>query len=447
VRRDRPIKELIMSGQLADHHRLGRDLELFTSDPLAGAGLPIWLPAGAAARHEVEEYLREHERRAGYQHVHSPPMSRRELFERSGHLAHFADDMFPSMAVSAGDELVLRPSLCPHHALVFRSRGRSRRELPLRIAELGGMYRAERSGVLGGLNRVRAIWLNDAHVFCAPEQVHDEVVGVLRLMDEAHLALGVRRAGIRLSLRGDGDKYAGEAAMWDQAESALRAGLDGIGADYDEVAGEAAFYGPKIDVQVRLATGREETLATVQLDFVQPERLDLSYVDRGGQRRRPVIVHRSLAGSLERLFAHLIEVHSGAFPVWYAPVQLVALPVGADQVAAADALARAAVDAGLRAQVAAEGTLAARVREAARTRIPYAAVIGGREAAAGLVSLRLRDGRALDPMPAAEALRLISGVAATRAPGLLHPPGHAEQVSNGQPCGVAGAVTRLPDAG
>jgi threonyl-tRNA synthetase len=397
---------------MIDHNRLGRELGLFASDPLVGAGLPSWLPAGAAARHAVEEYVREQERRAGYQHVYSPPLAKRELYERSGHLAHFRADMFPPMAVSAGDSFVLRPSLCPHHALVYRSRGRSYRELPLRIAELGGMYRTERSGVLGGLSRVRAIQLNDAHIFCAPAQVEDEISEVLSLMHDVHRALGVRVDSLRLSLRGDGQKYAGAPASWDLAEAALRAGLDKLGLDYSEAPGEAAFYAPKIDVQIRYASGREDTLATIQVDFHQPERFDLSYVAAGGERVRPVMVHRSVVGSIERLFAHLIEVHEGAFPVWYSPVQLATLPVGPDQAEAAHRLARAAVAAGLRAEVAAEGSLAARVRDAARAQVPYAAVIGDREAAAGEVSLRLRDGRALDPMPAGAALRLIGDVVA-----------------------------------
>ncbi|MEU4779799.1 threonine--tRNA ligase [Micromonospora sp. NPDC023633] len=402
---------------MIDHRRLGRELELFGSDPLAGAGLPLWLPAGAAARHAVEEYVRELERRAGYRHVLTPPLGRRELFELSGHLGYFADDMFPPMALGADDEFVLRPALCPHHALVFRARGRSYRELPLRIAELGGMYRAERSGVLGGLSRVRAISLNDAHNFCALEQVGEEVVEILRLIREAHAALGVRPAGFRLSLRGPGEKYVGDDAQWARAEELLRAALDGV--EFTEAPGEAAFYGPKIDIQVLDAAGREFTLSTVQLDFDKPERFDLSYTDASGARRRPVMVHRSLVGSMERLFAYLIEVHEGAFPAWYAPVQLVVLPVGDDQAGAAARLARDALAAGLRVEVDGAGSLGSRIRDAARARVPYAAVVGPREAAEGAVALRLRGGRALDPMPAADALRLIGAVVADRAPTLL----------------------------
>lgn len=405
---------------MIDHRRLGRELGLFTSDPLAGAGLPLWLPAGAAARHAVEEYLRDLERQAGYQHVVTPPLGRRELFEHSGHLGHFAEEMFPPMRLSADDELLLRPALCPHHALVYRCRGRSWRDLPLRIAELGGMYRAERSGVLGGLARVRAISLNDAHNFCTLEQVGAEVAEILRLIRAAHAALGVRPAGFRLSLRGPGQRYVGAEDDWAWAEELLRAALGGV--EYTEDVGAAAFYGPKIDIQVSDAAGREWTLSTVQLDFDKPERFDLSYVDSGGARRRPVLVHRSLVGSMERLFSYLIEVHEGAFPVWYAPVQLVVLPVAAEQDGAADEFVAAARAAGLRAEVDRGGSLGGRIRDAAQARVPYAAVVGPREAAAGRVSLRLRDGQHLAPLPTAEALALVTRVVATRSPELL-PPG------------------------
>jgi threonyl-tRNA synthetase len=394
---------------MVDHRELGRELELFCSDPLAGAGLPIWLPAGAAARHAVEEYVREEERRAGYQHVYSPPIGKKKMYELSGHLPYFADDMFPPMRVS-GEDLVLRPALCPHHALAFRSRGRSYRELPLRIAELGGMYRAERSGVIGGLNRVRAIWLNDAHNFCALSQVGDEVSAALELIERVHAALGVRPAGYRLSLRDGADKYVGSAEDWERAEGLLRSAL--AGRSYVDAEGEAAFYGPKIDIQVRDAAGRESTLSTVQVDFHQPARFDLSYVDSGGARARPVMVHRSLVGSMERLFAYLIEVHEGAFPAWFAPVQVAVLPVGPEQAGAAADLEGAALARGLRAQVRSEGSLGSRVRDAARAKIPYAAIVGAEEAAAGAASLRDRAGHAHPAMPVERALALIASEAA-----------------------------------
>jgi threonyl-tRNA synthetase len=396
---------------MVDHRRLGRELELFCSDPLAGAGLPIWLPAGAAARLAVEAYVRERERRAGYQHVLSPPLGKRELYELSGHADYFGDDMFPAMRMSADDELALRPTLCPHHALVFRARGRSYRELPLRIAELGGMYRAERSGVLGGLSRVRAISLNDGHTFCAPEQVVDEVGRELALIRRAHADLGVRVSSFRLSLRGEGGKFVDDPAMWARAEAVLRDALARAGIPYHEAPGEAAFYGPKIDIQVRDDAGRELTLSTVQVDYGKPHRFGLGYVAADGSRQVPVMIHRSMVGSMERLFAHLIEVHAGAFPVWYAPVQMEVLPVGDEQVAAASAVRDAGIAAGLRAELSAGGSLASRIRRAAQRKIPYQAVVGEREAAAGAVALRRRDGHELPPMPVAEAVRLVAGAA------------------------------------
>jgi threonyl-tRNA synthetase len=393
-----------------DHRKLGRELELFHSAPLVGAGLPIWLPDGAAARHAVEEYIREEERRAGYRHVYSPPLARREMYELSGHLRNFADDMFPGMA-DGEDELYLRPSLCPHHAMVFAARGRSYRELPLRVAELGPMYRAERSGVLSGLSRVRAISLNDAHIFCAPEQAVDEVVAVLGMIGKAHRALGIPSVRYRLSLPGPGGKFVDDPAGWAESEAMLREALRRAGVEYADAPGEAAFYGPKVDIQIVDAAGREWSLSTVQLDFHQPARFDLSYVDASGDRRRPVLVHRSIVGSLERLFGHLIEVHGGAFPAWYAPVQVVALPVGADQGAAASEFAARCVQDGLRAEVEHDGSVGARIRAAAGRKIPYVAVIGAREAADGSVALRRRDGSQLAPMPVAEAIALIASEA------------------------------------
>lgn len=398
----------------ADHRRLGRELDIFDSDPLIGAGLPFWLPEGAAARHEVESYVRDLERRAGYRHVYSPALGKRQLYELSGHWSHFADDMFPPMHLGAGDDaLVLRPSLCPHHALVYKARQRSYRDLPLRIAELGTMYRAERSGVLGGLARVRSISLNDGHVFCAPEQAGAEVAEAFRLLREAHEALGLEVSSYRLSLRGDGGKYAGDDESWERAGRLLREALDDAAVPYSVAAGEAAFYGPKIDVQIADPAGRESTLSTVQVDFHQPARFDLSYRDAAGGRSRPVMVHRSLVGSFERLFAHLIEAHAGAFPVWYSPVQIAVVPVSAGQLAAADAFARDAVAAGLRAEVCADGTVGARIRDVARRKIPYAAVIGAQEAP-GEVALRLRDGRHLPAQPGGQAIDLIREAVAAR---------------------------------
>lgn len=324
-----------------DHRKLGRELDLFDSDPLIGAGLPYWLPAGAAIRHAIEQYVREAERLAGYQHVYSPVLAKRELFELfelSGHWAHYREDMFPPMRVG-GDDLVLRPSLCPHHALIYRSRQHSYRELPARIAELGAMFRSEASGVLGGLTRVRSIQLNDAHIFCRLDQVADEVAAVLDMIDQAYTDLGIRAHRFRLSLRGDSDKYVDDPAMWDLGEQALAGVLTARGLVYDAEAGEGAFYGPKIDVQIIDPVGRESTLSTVQLDFYQPAQFDLRYIAADQSPQRPVMVHRSILGSLERLVAHLTEVHAGAFPAWLAPVQVAVLPVTDEQIPVAGALA------------------------------------------------------------------------------------------------------------
>ncbi|UJB43346.1 threonine--tRNA ligase [Streptomyces sp. A1-5] len=396
-----------------DHRRLGRELDLFDTDPLMGAGLPYWLPDGAAVRHALEEYIRETEHRAGYQHVYSPVLGKRELYEISGHWDHYRDDMFPPMDLG-GEQVVLRPSLCPHHALIYRSRSHSYRELPLRIAELGGMYRSERSGVLGGLTRVRAIQLNDAHIFCTLDQVADEARAALDLIRRAYADLGIRAARYRLSLPGEGGKYIDDPAMWRRAAALLTEVLDASGVPYEAVEGEAAFYGPKIDVQIADRAGREATLSTVQVDLHQPRRFDLSYVGPDGTRHRPVMVHRAVIGSVERAVAHLIEEHGGAFPAWLAPVQLAALPLSEDELPQAADLVRRCRERGLRAALAepAQGTLGARIRAARH--VPYQAVIGPREAPADLVALRLRDGRRPAPLPATEALARIGAVVAER---------------------------------
>jgi threonyl-tRNA synthetase len=393
-----------------DHHRLGRELGVFDTDPLIGAGLPYWPPDGAAVRHALEEYIRTAERRAGYRHVYSPVLGKRELYEISGHWSHYGDDMFPPMDLG-GEQLVLRPSLCPHHAVIYRSRARSYRELPLRMAELGGMYRAELSGVLGGLTRVRAIHLNDAHIFCTPDQVADEARAALEMIRRAYEALGISPARYRLSLPGPGGgKYVAAPELWRRSTALLTEVLDRSGLPYEAEEGEAAFYGPKIDVQVTDGAGRESTLSTVQADFHQPERFGLHYVGADGAKHRPVMVHRSIIGSVERAVAHLIERHGGAFPAWLAPTQLVALPVSDAELPQAARLVERCTGLGLRAELAApeRGSLGARVREARL--VPYQAVIGPREAAEDRLALRLRDGRRLEPRPAAEALARIGAL-------------------------------------
>jgi len=396
-----------------DHRRLGRQLALFASDELVGSGLPLWLPDGAVIRAQLERFVVELEDRTGHQRVATPVLGKRELYERSGHWDHFHDDMYPPLDL--GDEqLVLRPSNCPHHVLIYRSEHRSFRDLPVRLAELGAMFRYERSGVVGGLSRVRAMTLNDAHVFATAEQVGDEVGTILDLIEEAYGVLGIDGHRLRLSLSGSGRSYAD--GPWERAAQALRGVLAGRDLTWDEAADEAAFYGPKVDVQVRDARGREETLSTVQVDFHMPDAFALEYQDADGVRRRPVLIHRSLLSTMERLTAFLIERYAGAFPVWLAPVQLVVLPVGEAHLGAARALRDRATGRGLRIEVAEpRASLGARVRRARQRRVPFMAVLGDREVADGSVSLRRRDGVQPGPLPAGAVLDGLAELARRRS--------------------------------
>jgi threonyl-tRNA synthetase len=392
-----------------DHRRLGRELGLFRTDPLIGAGLPLWLPAGAVIRSELERLAAQESVRGGCQQVYSPVLAKRELFERSGHWAKFAGDMFPPMPVG-GDELVLRPANCPHHALIYASEQRSWRDLPVRLSELGAMFRSELSGVLGGLSRVRQINLDDTHVFCRPEQVESEIIRGLESVHRCYRLLGIEITRYRLSLRGPGDGYLGDQELWSRSQEQLRSALRQLGLEFQEAPGEAAFYGPKIDVQVTDPAGREETLSTVQLDFNQPERFDLAYTGPDGQRHQPVMIHRGVLSAMERMVAHLVELYDGAFPPWLAPVQVIVLPIGGAHAGLAESLVAQLREAGLRAGCdPADATLGARIRRARERRVPYLAVIGDAEAASDLVSVRLRDGRQL---PAISTADLISGVSA-----------------------------------
>jgi len=409
----------------ADHRRLGRELRLFATDPLVGAGLPLWLPDGAVIRAEIERLAAEEAVRGGCQRVYTPVLAKRELYERSGHWAKFADDMFPPMKVGE-EEFLLRPANCPHHALVYASEQRSFRDLPVRLAELGAMFRSELSGVLGGLSRVRQINLDDAHVFCAPEQVRGEIALALESVLRCYRLLGIDITRFRLSRRGGGDGFLGGDGLWAEAERQLGAALADLGIGYSGAEGEAAFYGPKIDVQVTDPAGREETLSTVQLDFNQPERFGLRYVGSDGGRHQPVMIHRGVLSAMERLVAHLVELYDGAFPPWLSPVQVLVLPVADQNAEPARHVACQVRAAGLRADCdPADATLGARIRRARGRRIPYVAVIGDREAADiqraeddGRVALRLRDGRQLGGVPVARLISEISRQVTDRSAGL-----------------------------
>ncbi len=402
---------------LPDHRRLGRELDLFHTEPLVGAGLPLWLPDGAVIRTELERLAAEEAVRSGCRRVFTPVLAKRELYERSGHWAKFSADMFPVMRVG-GEEFVLRPANCPHHVLIYGSRQRSFRDLPVRLSELGSMFRSELSGVLSGLSRVRQINLDDAHVFCAPEQIRDEIVGALRCIERVYRILGVRVEYYRLSLGGVGGAFLGEPEQWQQAEQALADALEHCGLPYRRAEGEAAFYGPKIDVQVIDPAGREETLSTVQLDFNQPERFDLGYLGSDGRRHRPVMIHRGIMSAMERLVAHLLERYDGALPPWLAPVQLVVLPISDEHAGAADELVGQLRAQGVRADLdPADSTLGARIRRARERRVPYQVVLGDREARDSSAALRLRDGRRLR-VPVAELNAELGRVLREREPGL-----------------------------
>jgi threonyl-tRNA synthetase len=412
-----------MSTQAAaplDHRDLNRDLDVFATDPLAGAGLPLWLPGGAVIREELQALARDLARADGCQGVYSPVLGKRALFERSGHWAKFAEDIFPPMAVG-GDELVLRPANCPHHALIYASAQRSWRELPVRLNELGAMFRAERSGVLSGLSRVRHINLDDTHVFCRGDQVADEAARGLRAALRAQEILGLPVDHVRLSLRDGSPAYLGTPAQWQAAESALRdaaaaAGLAARGLPLVDAAGEAAFYGPKLDLQVRDGRGQEESIATVQVDFSQPERFGLVYNAPDGSRQPVTMIHRGTVGSMERVTAALLERYQGRLPLWLAPVQVCVLPVSPAQDEAARRLADSLLAAGLRPRLDVDGSLGARIRHSRQRRDHLIAVLGEAEEAAGTVRVTdvaagFAGGVAGEPL-----VRLLAAAHAARRP-------------------------------
>jgi threonyl-tRNA synthetase len=384
-----------------DHRKLGRELELFTTSELVGAGLPTLLPKGATVRRQLEEYILGQERKAGYEHVYSPVLAKVDLYKTSGHWQHYRDGMFPPMQLEH-EEMVLRPMNCPHHILVYQTQLHSYRELPLRIAEIGTMYRYEKSGVVGGLSRVRAMALNDAHIFCRPDQIKPEIAGVMRLVERAYATLGIKDYVYRLSLRdpADTEKYVQDDELWSVAERELREAMDELGLPYYEGVGEAAFYGPKIDIQIRDMMGREETMSTVQVDRHLPNKFDLEYIGEDGAKHRPVMIHRGIIGTMERMMAYLIELYAGAFPAWLAPVQAVVIPI-ADRHAdyAHDVLANLRA-AGLRAEVDARSErMNSKIRDAQLQKIPYMLVVGDREAEAQAVAVRTRAGEDLKSMP------------------------------------------------
>jgi threonyl-tRNA synthetase len=384
-----------------DHRRVGKELGLFTVSDQVGAGLPLWLPKGATIRRLLEEYILEKERRAGYQHVYTPDLAKVDLYVRSGHWSHYHEDMFPTMDLET-EQLVLRPMNCPHHILVYESKKHSYRDLPVRIAELGTMYRYERSGVLSGLSRVRCMTLNDAHIFCTPEQIKEEFAGVMRLVEQAYRDLGITQYTYRLSLRDKlhTEKYVDNDAMWDLAENMLREAMNSLNLPYTEAPGEAAFYGPKLDIQLADVMGHQETYSTIQIDFHLPNQFQLGYIGADGQVHRPVMIHRGVISTMERMTSYLIELYAGAFPVWLAPVQAVVLPITERQNDYAKQVLEKLLDAGVRAELDDRNEkLQSKIRDAQLQKVPYMLVIGGKEAEAGTVSVRHRAKGDLGPRP------------------------------------------------
>ncbi len=382
---------LLEEAKERDHRKIGKELSLFTNSQLVGQGLPLWLPKGATIRRIIERYIVDKEERLGYNHVYTPVLGSVELYKTSGHWGHYQDGMFPIMDMD-NEQLVLRPMNCPHHMMVYKNSIHSYRELPIRIAELGTMHRYEMSGALSGLQRVRGMTLNDAHIFVRPDQIKDEFKRVVHLILDVYKDFDLTKYSFRLSYRdpADTEKYYDDDEMWEKAQSMLKEAMDELGLDYYEAEGEAAFYGPKLDVQVKTAIGKEETLSTVQLDFLQPERFDLTYVGEDGKQHRPVVIHRGVVSTMERFVAFLIEEYKGAFPTWLAPVQVQVIPVSPDvHFDYAKQVQEQLQAEGFRVELDNRNEkIGYKIREAQMQKIPYMLVVGDNEVAEKAVNVR-----------------------------------------------------------
>lgn len=376
-----------------DHRVIGRDLDLFFTSQEVGSGLPVWLPNGATIRRQVERYITDKELSNGYQHVYTPVLSNLNLYKTSGHWDHYREDMFPPMDMGDGEFLELRPMNCPSHIMVFNHKPRSYRELPMRIAELGMMHRYEKSGALTGLSRVREMTLNDGHTFVEPEKLEEEFKSILTMMMGVYRDFNIKDYRFRLSYRDpkNTEKYFDDDEMWEKSQKQLKTAMDDLGLDYFEAEGEAAFYGPKLDVQTKTALGNEETLSTIQLDFLLPERFDLKYIGRDGlDNHRPVMLHRGIVGTMERFTAYLIEMYKGAFPTWLSPLQVQIIPVNLGAHGNyANAVQQKLQDAGLRANVETkDAKMGYLIREAQTNKIPYTLVLGDSEVDSNTVTVR-----------------------------------------------------------
>ena len=399
-----------------DHRRLIKELDLLSFHEEGGAGLAYWHPKGGQIRVLIEDYWRKRHYEGGYDIVFSPHIGRAQLWETSGHLDFYRDGMYAPMDVD-GQDYYIKPMNCPFHILIYKSRMRSYRELPLRWAELGTVYRYERSGVLHGLLRVRGFTQDDAHIFCTPEQIEDEILRVLDFSLDLLRGFGFEEFKVALSVRDPKrpEKYAGGDTMWEQAEMSLVKALEARNLPYERMEGEAVFYGPKIDIHIKDALGRTWQLTTIQFDFNLPERFDMAYIGEDGKEHRPYMVHRALLGSLERFFGVLVEHYAGAFPVWLSPVQVVLIPIADRHVEYARSVAGQLQAAGLRVEVDDSGErMQAKIRDAQMQKVPYMLVVGDREMGAGQVNLRMRDGNVPGAMPVDDFLALAQESVAER---------------------------------
>lgn len=375
-----------------DHRKIGKELELFMTHPLVGSGLPMYLPNGAVVRKLLERYIQDKETAMGYQHVYTPSLANVDLYKTSGHWAHYKEDMFPVMKIDT-EELVLRPMNCPHHMLVYKNKIHSYRDLPIRIGELAHDFRFEDSGSVCGLERVREMCQNDAHLFVRPDQIKEEVARVVKLILSVYEDFGFKDYQFRLSLRDKADKhkYFDDDEMWEKAESQLREILTELGLNFYEAEGEAAFYGPKLDVQLKSAVGHDVTVSTCQLDFLLPERFELEYIGQDGEKHRPVVIHRAILGTFDRFMCFLIEETKGAFPLWLAPTQAKILTISDKQIEYAHKVEEKLQEKGIRVSVDDRSEkIGYKIREAQLQKIPYMLVIGDKEIEANAVGVRSR---------------------------------------------------------
>lgn len=407
--------ERLEEAKRRDHRVLGSQLKLFTFSPLVGKGLPLWMPRGAVVRDILERFLRQEQIKRGYDPVVTPHIARLELYKTSGHYPYYKDSQYDPINVD-GEEFLLKPMNCPHHIQIYKSESRSYRDLPIRYAEFGTVYRYEQSGELAGLTRVRGFTVDDAHLFVTPEQLVDEFIGVVDLIQYVFKALGLDDFRARVGTRDpNSDKYVGSPELWEKATSAIVAACDKLGLNYTLAEGEAAFYGPKLDFIFRDVLKREWQLGTVQVDYTLPERFEMEYTGEDNKPHRPVMIHRAPFGSLERFIGILIEHFNGAFPLWLAPVQMAILPVSNKVAEEADNLALELKNEGFRVEVLTKGQLGKKIVEARSQKIPYLLVLGPRDVESGTVSVRLRDDTDLGAIPVDEFIAKAKALVESRS--------------------------------